>query len=216
MHHVGMRRMLVLAILLVARAAHADTFHWQADLDLSARYATDAELDVHQTTGRVDLRGLAGVHHVGLAGGIDVELGFEVPAGFVYGFHLLPLGLGVRLWDRAALGVLAGAGVGGTIARLPFAWELPVQAFVELDLGGYVRLLGGARATWTGGRDAGAVDVGWTDEAELGLGLAFGARHDEYGTLWSDGTYVGVALCEQAGERFFGMVLAANLNGASR
>ena len=209
-----MRRIAVV-VLLMARTAHADSWHWEADLDLSARYATDRDLEVHQTTGRADLRGLAGVHHVGLAASLDVELGFEVPAGFVYGFHLLPFGLGVRLWDRAALGVVTGGGVGGTIDRLPFAWELPVQAFLEVDLGAHVRLLAGARATWTAGRAEGALDAGWTDEAELGAGLAFGTRHGEYGTLWSDGTYVGVALREQAGERFLGVVLAANLNGAS-
>ena len=216
----------VLAFLLVARAARADESYWQVDLGMSARYAGNLEAfddgagaRVHQTTGRVDLRGLFGVHHIGVAAGMDVELGFEVPGAFVYGFHLLPFGLSTRLWGRTALGVVTGAGVGGVVDRVPFAWELPLAGFVEVDLGAQLRLVGSARATWVAGgrgaRDGGALDASWTDEAEAGLGCSFGARHHEWGTSWSDGTYVGMVVREQLAGRFYGLVLALDVDGAS-
>ena len=217
--------LLLLAFLLLARDAHADEGYWQVDLGMAARYAGNleafddgADARVHQTSGRVDLRGLWGLHHVGVAAGMDVELGFEVPGGFVYGFHLLPLGRVVRLWGRAALGVMTGAGLGGVVDRVPFAWELPLHGFVEVDLGSHVRLLGTARATYTpgtGSREDGAVDASWTDEAELGQGLAFGGRHLDYDSVWSDGTYVGVFAREQLGGQLVGLVLSVNLNAAS-
>lgn len=222
---------LALVGLLVSvspRSVHADDwrdFSWEVDLDMSTHYVSNVDrwkdtgtTKLHQGVGRLDLRGLAAKHRLGIAGKVDLELGGEVPGGFVYGFHLMPLGASVHLSGRTAIGIMGGLGFSGVVNRVPIAFELPVEGFVEVDLGRWVRLLVNARATWTPGRDArqdGAIDVGWTDEAEAGLGLVVGLRHHEYDALWSDGTYVGVMIREQEGIRLIGIVLSANMNGSS-
>jgi hypothetical protein len=198
-------------------------WEWAVSLDLSSRWASnladDARAeDVHQGAGGIDLKGLGGRSSLALAAAIDVELGFEVPGGFVYGFHLLPIGVGARLTGRNVIGIVTGGGFGGTVDRVPFAWELPVEAFVELDLGRFVRFLASARMTFTPGtgeRDDGAPSIDFADEAELAVGLAFGERYDQYDTRWSDGTYVGFFAREQQGAAILGVTISIHMNGAS-
>jgi hypothetical protein len=151
--------------------------------------------------------------------GVDTELGFEVPGGFVYGFHVLPVGLGLRPFGgRNLLGVMAGAGLGGAIDRVPFAWELPVEAFLELDLGRHVRVHLGARATWTPGtasREDGAASAEFTDQLDLRGGLSFGTRADDHYARWGDFDYFGVVYREQQGETFVGLVVALSIAAGS-
>jgi hypothetical protein len=93
-----------------------------------------------------------------------------------------------------------------------------VQAFLELDLGSRVRFIGVAEATFTGdepSREDGSPSLGFADEAEASAGLAFGERHRDWRTRWSDGTYVGLFAREQAGERMLGVTVAIAINGAS-
>lgn len=220
--------------LLVAlpRPAHADLYdfwrdiRWAVDLDLATRYAADVEEwddasaeRLHQVAGNIELRGLAGKRWWTVAAAIDTEFGFEIPGAFVYGVHLSPLGLGLRLGDRAYLGVLGGVGFGGVTGRVPFAGEFPLDAFLSFDLGGWVRVEGLARAIYTTGsdaRDAGSTTFTFADEGEVRLGLAIGKRHHQYGTAWSDGTYVGFFAREQMGERIIGVMFAISGNGADR
>jgi len=208
-----------------ARPAAADVtqWNWAGALDLGSRWTSNVEdwqddTNLHQVAATIDLRGLAGPWFVGLAAGMDLELGFEVPGAFVYGFHLSPLGLGVRAGKRSYLGVIAGVGFGGSVDRLPFAWELPVRAFLEVDLGRWVRVLAGARVTFTPGNDtrgAGSATLDRADEVELSFGIAVGKRHHDHRAYWSDGTYVGLFAREQLGARLVGITLALSLNGAA-
>ena len=99
------------------------------------------------------------------------------------------------------------------------AWEIPIESFLEVDLGPWVRARAFARTTWTPStesREDGAVNIDFCDEAEAGFGLAIGKRKDDYGFLWSDGTYVGVFVREQVGERLYGVVLSLAINWGER
>lgn len=213
-------------VLAPASTAHADWRSWRgaAGIDFFARAGTTEpppeEADrVYQGAAGVALRAVTGKKYLLLAVGADFELGAEVPADFVYGLHILPLGLAVPLGSRSYLGVMAGGGFGGGIERVPFAWELPVEAFAELDLGAHVRVHLGARATWTPGDDRRGlgdrlVDVG--DQLDLRAGFSFGTRHEQYRASWGDFTYVGAFLREQGGERIVGAVLALAIGMGGR
>ncbi len=213
----------VVALTGVPRSARADdwrSFEWALGFEMSARYATQPEAPgsegdrVHQGGFGLAARALGGKSWLLVGLGVDLDLGFEVPGGFVYAFHLLPVGVGVRLGGRNMLGVIAGGGLGGTIDRVPFAWELPVEAFLELDLGRRVRLHTGARATWTPGTEAredGAASASFTDQLDLRLGLSFGRRADDHYARWGDYDYVGLVLREQQHDRYLGLVIALSI-----
>jgi hypothetical protein len=231
-----LRRLIPILLVLTGCASAFERmdfrrWRWAVDLDMSARYASNVEHwrdtstattpatpIVHQGTGRLELRGLAGRKWWSLALGVDVELGFEVPGAFVYGVHLMPVGAALRLGRRTWLGVMGGAGLGGVTERVPFAGEFPVEAFFSMDLGRWVRFMASGRATWIAGaasRDSGSMTLPFADEAEAGAGFAFGKAHDEYEARWSDGTYVGLFAREQEGGRIIGIVLAIPMDGAS-
>lgn len=221
-----MRPLLVALVLCVATPAHAvdwQSIRFATSMEMTGRAATTDPRDgldaTWQGTWGVAARALVGkkVHY---AAAIDFEVGFEVPGGFAYGFHLLPVGLGFRLGKRGLVGVAGGVGLGGVIDRVPFGGEFPVDAFLEFDLGKHVRFHSGARATWVAGsaaRDGGIVFAdlhGLADELDLRAGLSFGTRESEYGYSWGDFTYFGITWREQVGERIVGVCIALSIAGA--
>jgi hypothetical protein len=214
-----MRRLVVLALLAAAAPARAD---WMAggDVDPTIRYATQAAEDpgdrVHQLGLGVGAHALFGSTPGYLTAVLDLEVGAEAP-GFVYGLHLLPLGVGLGFGERSYLGVAAGGGLSGVATRVPFAGELDAEAFLAVDLGSWLRLRASARAAWVSGdaRDDGAPSIGFADELELRLALAVAERSHEWGMSWSDGTSVGVTWREQLGERYLGVSLALDIGLAN-
>ena len=212
-----MRALVVLCALgLLAGAAEAHRARmWGADLEPFVSYATQGvESPEGGRTSQIAVgagaRAFFGLPAVQLAASLDLDLGLEVPAGFVYGLHLLPVGIGLPFGERGALGVAAGGGFSGASPRLPFAGELDVEAFFGLDLGTWLRVHGSARGAWTSAdqRDGGAPDAAWLDELDLRLGVAVGRREHDWGMSYSDGTCVSVELREQAGERMLGILLS--------
>ena len=219
---------MVLAVILAANpsSAHANWRKWHFGGTLDMLFDVSSQPKrlsggerVWQSTVGLDLRALASKNkHIGLAVGIDVELGAERPGAFVYGFHLHPLGIGLRLGDRAWLGLTGGVGVGGATGRLTTALELPARAFLEFDLGSYVRASFSGRGTWIVGaasRENGSSLTGMPDEIRLSAGFAFGKRHRQHRATWSDGTFVGVTLREQGGLRMLGVVVAIAITAAN-
>ncbi len=139
---------------------------------------------------------------------LDLELGSTSTWGFLYDLEFL-LGFAGRLGSVGALGVLGGGGLGGvTGGRLPFAWQVPVEAFVTLDLGDWLHLHTWARSTWLFGTGAERLqgpqlyDLG--DELALGLAFTFGesdAGGDE------PGFYLGALYQELLGSRMISLLL---------
>jgi hypothetical protein len=227
-----MKVLVVVATLCgLAGTAEAQNFdfwrniQWAVDLDLSATYAgnledwdVDGAEKLHHVAGNIDLRGLGGKSWWALAAQLDVEVGFEIPGAFVYGMHFSPLGFAVRFGERSYLGVVGGVGFGHVTGRVPFAMEMPVDAFLGLDLGSWIRFEAMARAIYTPGcelREKGSETFTFADEAELRVGFAIGKREHDFGTAWSDGTYVGFFAKEQGGGRIIGIMVSLSGNGAS-
>jgi hypothetical protein len=211
---------LVLVVALTAPAAARPGGGWRfgGNITLSAEYATNdpatGDDRVHRLVLGESVRGVGG-KPVGFALGLDVRLGAELPGAFVYRFAFMPLGLGVRFGKRGFLGVIGGIGPGGSVGRVPFAWELPLEAFLGFDLGRHVRVHASARVLatpWTPERENGSANAPFGDELELGFGMSFGKRqHDHYGAA-GDGWYVGASYREQLGERMLGLVLALSID----
>jgi len=170
-------------------------------------------------SGNLDLRIVRPLiaDRLGLAGAIDLELGFAAPAGFVHGIHIQPLGVGLVLGRMGVLAVSAGAGVGGITARVPTALEVPASARLAFDATDHVRLLVDARILWAFAkvREDGAPYAPFGDEMRLGIGARIGH-------IWSQGravdgggyffrlehterlgsTYVGIAIGWELGARY--------------
>jgi hypothetical protein len=124
--------------------------------------------------------------HLGYAIGTDFELGMGIPAGFAYGIHVYPAGIGWVVGPTGYVAVFGGAGVSGVTARVPGGLELPIEARAELDAGPRARL--GLRATtvWVPGVEArrGGSMLPFADELVLGSFVRFGrTRTSSMGTM---------------------------------
>jgi hypothetical protein len=167
------------------------------------------------------VRALAGGRHLMLALGLDFELGFAVPGAFVWSVHLLPLGGALVFASRGHLSVVGGLGASGvTDGQLPAAFELPVDAELAVDLGRYLRVTLGARATWVpGARREVPVDellpLG-LDQVDLRAGLSLGTRADEHRVTWGDGVFLGAILSQRDDSRWLGLVLAIDIAAGAR
>lgn len=190
---------------------------------MSLRGGTESELEsgedrVYATNATVDLRGFYGVRFA-VAAEFGFEIGAEVPGGFPYAVRLAPLGGAIRFGGRGWLGVVAGLGTSGVIDRVPIGLELPVTTFAAFDLGEWIRVSGRARGAWvptTARRQDGSQSLSFVDELDVEVGVAIGKREFQHRSVFSDGTYVGVFVREQLGERFVGISIALAMSGAGR
>src|SRR5262249_4966325 len=148
----------IVVVLVLAGTAHAD---WQ---DLQGAAWAHYELSgVHdRDTGRrpgprfedpapAGLRWHGFVSHssIGWHIGLDPAAGATTrTAGFAYDVAFLPVGFGIRFADTDMVGVGAGVGAIGAVGTLDDAATFPIEAFTELALGGHVRVLARARATY--------------------------------------------------------------------
>jgi hypothetical protein len=154
-----------------------------------------------------------------LAVGAGFEVGAEIPGGFAYALRLEPIGGALRFGGRGWIGVTAGVGGSGVIDRVPIGLELPVTGFAALDLGDWIRLQSKLRVAWiptSDRRDGGSRAAEEVDEIDFEAGIAIGHRESEYRALFSDGTYLGVFVREQLGQRIVGLSLALAISGAGR
>ena len=164
------------------------------------------------------------------AAGVDFDLGASLGGGFVYEFDLYPLGVGLRLGRSLSLGVAAGAGLGGVVHDVPFAWLVPVEAALEADLGPHVHVTVLGRAAFVFGstaRQGGAGDAPFglgpcaprrvgCDELAAGVRVRWNRRTDHGYVRSGSGYFLGATFRAQLGARFVGVVLGFAVAAATR
>jgi hypothetical protein len=143
---------------------------------------------LYGTTTTVAIEGAGrGIFSPGPVGGAVTSngaLGSTADGGLVYGLDV-GLGLGAR-YGRAQLGATIGAGVSGiTGGILPFAFQVPVIAYVGIPLGP-LRVVGAVRGDWlfaSDDRQDGAETVTAFDEVGAEAGLFLDRRDHSIGLL---------------------------------
>jgi hypothetical protein len=144
---------------------------------------------------------------VGVATSGDFALGMTLGnnIGFAYDMSL-GFGPGVFIGDNLQLGATIGFGFSGvTSGILPFAWKVPTDLFVVLELSPEIRPMAYFRQTYILGNDArqnGSKMARWGDEAEAGAGLRFSGKLDGF---------VYGSVREMMGERYWGLGIGAIL-----
>jgi Caspase domain len=144
---------------------------------------------------------------VGVAETGDLSLGLTLGdrMGFAYDLSF-GFGPGVFLGDNLQIGATIGFGFSGiTNGILDFAWKMPTEAFVVLELSPELRPMAYVRQSYLFSSDArqnGSKLARWGDEAEVGAGLRFSGR--------LDGFFYG-SLREMAGQRYWGIGIGAVL-----
>jgi hypothetical protein len=223
-----MRAAIAIGLVLAAGgAAAADPFRdleklrGSASLDFEAGYvhAYDRATD----TGRVDGLGLAGVRLRGTAGGallgyrigLDLHAGATVPGGFAYDVDLYLLGLGLRLGRWSRFGVTGGIGASGTTGTVDDAVQLPVEASLELALGGRIRILARGRLAWVAGADdrrRGTPTMPFGDQLDASVAVRIGHRWMDYDFPTGNGYYLGAAYRESEGARMIGVIIGHSID----
>lgn len=143
----------------------------------------------------------------GFATTMDLVLGGGA-GGFVYDMNFL-FGAGTPPDEVLGYGLTAGFGLGGiTGGHLPFAFTLPVQAYVQLNLGDTTHIMAYVRPYWVAlapERDKGTETFGSFDE--LRAGIILGTAEIERGGADPDewGGFIGLTYREARGNRMLGL-----------
>jgi hypothetical protein len=170
------------------------------------RPQTPRDFDALVTLGGTS-REVHGSPVIGVAETGDLSLGATLGhnVGFAYDLSF-GMGPGVFLGDNLQVGATIGFGFSGiTSGILDFAWKVPTEAFVILELSPELRPMAYVRQTYLFGSDArqnGSKLAHWGDEAEAGAGLRFSGR--------LDGFFYG-SLREMANVRYWGIGIGAIL-----
>lgn len=223
--------LVALPAVLAATPAAARAEDWKggATLHYEAKYVHRRDAgDEPAPSAAGDGVGMAGLRlkgfvsrkrPIGYLAGIDLHAGSTNPGGFAYQVNLYFLGAGMRLGDAGIAGIGTGIGASGAVGTVDDGVELPVEAFLELGLGGRVRVLARARAVWLGAapaRGGGSPTFGFTDEVDAMLALRVGRRYREYGFPSGNGYFVGAAYREWHGAQFVGAVIGYSVDVGSR
>jgi len=170
------------------------------------RPATPMNFDALVTLGGTS-REVHGSPVVGVAETGDLSLGLTLgdKVGFAYDLSF-GMGPGVFLGDNLQIGATIGVGFSGiTGGVLDFAWKVPTEAFVILELSRDIRPMAYFRQDYLFSSDArknGSKMARWGDEAEAGAGLRFSGKLDGF---------VYGSLREMAGVRYWGVGIGAIL-----
>jgi hypothetical protein len=170
------------------------------------RPQTATDFDALVTLGGTS-REVHGSPVIGVAETGDLSLGLTLgnKVGFAYDLSF-GIGPGVFLGDNLQVGATIGFGLSGiTGGVLDFAWKVPTEAFVILELSPELRPMAYVRQDYlfsTDARQNGSKLARWGDEAEVGAGLRFSGRLDGF---------VYGSLREMAGVRYWGIGMGAIL-----
>jgi hypothetical protein len=127
------------------------------------------------------------------------RIGFAYDLGFGFG-------PGVFIGDNLQVGATIGVGFSGiTHGTLDFAWKVPTEAFVILELSREIRPMAYFRQSYlfdSAARQNGSKLARWGDEAEAGAGLRFSGRLDGF---------IYGSLREMAGVQYWGIGIGAIL-----
>lgn len=144
---------------------------------------------------------------IGVAETGDLSLGLTLghKVGFAYDMSF-GIGPGIFLGDNLQLGATIGFGFSGITGDvLNFAWKVPTEGFVILELSPELRPMAYFRQDYLFGADSrknGSKLAHWGDEAEAGAGLRFSGRLDGF---------VYGSVREMAGVRYWGIGIGAIL-----
>jgi len=155
---------------------------------------------------------------LGPAAGLDFELGVAASsAGFVHGFRLEPVGLGLVLGKIGFLTVIGGAGFGGITGHGPTTLEVPASARLVLDASSRVRLLFDARILWAFShvRDDGAPHAPFGDEMRLGAGMRIGQSWADSRFHDAGGYFFRLEHSERFGAAYIGIAIGWELGGTN-
>jgi hypothetical protein len=127
---------------------------------------------------------------VGVAESGELSLGATLGGrvGFAYDLSLA-VGPGVFIGDHLQVGATIGGGFSGiSNGILEFAWKIPTEGFVLLELSRELRAMAYLRQSYVfdaNTRKHGSAMALWGDEAELGAGVRFYGRLDgfSYGSV---------------------------------
>jgi len=170
------------------------------------RPATPMNFDALLTLGGTS-REVHGSPVVGVAETGDFSLGATLGSkvGFAYDLSF-GFGPGVFLGDNLQVGATVGFGFSGiTGGTLNFAWKVPTEAFVILELSRELRPMAYFRQDYLFGADSrknGSKLARWGDESEAGAGLRFSGKLDGF---------VYGSLREMANVRYWGIGIGAVL-----
>lgn len=211
----------LLLAAMCARPGAAEEWRGGASLALDLRGSQWSPPEGERTravTAGPRVRAVGGKSALGLAAGVDLQLGVTGDGDLAYQVAVLPVGAGIQIGRSARLGLLAGIGTSGiTGGVLPVALALPAEAFAEVSLGDHVRAASWARVTGLLGEDArqdGAEDAPVGDELELGLTLRWDRRRADWRFAAGNGYHLGVALGQQAGADLVTVILGYSLDAA--
>ncbi len=170
------------------------------------RPATRRDFDALVTFGGTD-REVHGNPVIGVADTVDVGIGATLGDNvhFAYDFSV-GFGPGVFVGDNLQIGATIGFGFSGiTGGVLDFAWKLPTEAFVVVELSPEIRPMAYVRQSYlfsSEARQNGSQHARWGDEAEAGAGLRFSGKLDGF---------VYGSVREMANERYWGIGIGAVL-----
>jgi hypothetical protein len=170
------------------------------------RPSTPMDFDALVTLGGTS-REVRGTPVVGVAETGDLSIGATLGSkvGFAYDMSL-GFGPGLFIGRNLQIGATIGFGFSGiTGGTLDFAWKVPTEGFVILELSPEIRPMAYFRQDYLFSSDArkhGSRLARWGDEAEMGAGLRFSGQLDGF---------VYGSLREMAGVRYWGIGLGAVL-----
>ena len=170
------------------------------------RPSTPTNFDALVTLGGTS-REVHGSPVIGVAETGDFSLGATLGnnVGFAYDLSM-GFGPGVFIGDNLQVGATIGVGFSGiTGGVLDFAWKVPTEGFVILELSPEIRPMAYFRQDYLFGADSrkrGSKIARWGDEAEMGAGLRFSGKLDGF---------VYGSMREMAGIRYWGIGIGAVL-----
>lgn len=170
------------------------------------RPQTPSNFDALVTLGGTS-REVHGSPVIGVAETGDLALGATLGSNVGFAYDLaFGVGPGIFLGDNLQVGATIGFGFSGiTSGILDFAWKVPTEGFVILELSRELRPMAYFRQSYVFGSDArkhGSKLARWGDEAEAGAGLRFSGQLDGF---------VYGSVREMAGVRYWGIGIGAVL-----
>ena len=168
----------------------------------SERSDFDALVTIGGTSRNVHGRPVIGVAETG-----DLAIGLTVGDNTHFAYDVgLGVGPGVFVGDNLQVGATIGFGFSGiTGGVLDFAWKMPTEAFVVLELSKDVRPMAYFRQSYifsSEARQNGSKMARWGDEAEAGAGIRFSGRLDGF---------IYGSVREMRNEQYWGLGLGAIL-----
>lgn len=190
-----------------------DEPHWRRRIPVS--FGGGLRVEQPQDTSEFDAlitlggtsREVRGNPVVGVAEAGNLAIGATIGDNVHFAYDLsFGMGPGVFIGDNLQVGATIGFGFSGiTGGVLDFAWKVPTEAFVVLELSRELRPMAYFQQSYifsSEARQNGSKMARWGDESEAGVGMRFSGRLDGF---------VYGSVREMAGLRYWGLGLGAVL-----